>query len=385
MAPYVGSLNFCSGEFCYSIGAVNILFGILTVPENLLVLIALWRIARRKTWTTPNILIASIALTDFGTGLICQPLHGYFIIRQRNVYNATELSTADTWLFFTLNYFSYSLCGASLLIVALMSLDRFMAIAKSLQYRDRSSRKRTVVSIIAIFIISFGVPTIRFASESMVTLFMGLIVLLVVVALVITVAAYAALLYMYRKHSVSAQLVRENSKFSPSQDVYFARQQRRLTNSFAILAGILLFMYLPQLVFKPASLMTNMTSNSPNTLVLLEDIFNTVLYCNSFVNPIVYCFRHNDIRRHIQAILCCQDNAIQRRPTRTTTLRSTMEPKRGVSVSLSGVSSRDIVMTNQSPTQDDAVFRFNKHEDTGTNIARDCSRTVVVNENTSKE
>ena len=318
MGPHVGSIVFCSGPYCYIIAAINILFAVLTVPENLLILVALRRIAKKRQWSISNIFIASIALTDFFTGLICQPLHGYFVLRQENVEDPNKLSTKDTWLFLFLNYSSYFLCGASLLIVSFMSVDRYLAIAHSIKYRKISSRKRTVIIIAIIFVVTFVIPMFRFASKSTNIVFIGLLVLSVFVSLITTAVSYSLLLHAYRKHNKATKLVRENTKLT-NQSSHFRRQQRQLTKSFALISGVLICMYLPQLILKPISIMlVSKDSHPPAIFIVLEDVFNTILYCNSFVNPVLYCLRNKDIRKQIQQLVCCEKDTLGRHATIST-------------------------------------------------------------------
>ena len=80
-------------------------------------------------------------------------------------------------------------------------------------------------------------------------------------------------------------------------------RERRLTTSFAIIAVTLISMYLPQLILKP--LILNKSGGLHRIPVSLEDIANTLLYCNSFINPLIYAFRHQGLKKEIKSMFGC--------------------------------------------------------------------------------
>ena len=71
-------------------------------------------------------------------------------------------------------------------------------------------------------------------------------------------------------------------------------------------------MYLPQLIIKPLILDTS--SGLHKYPVSLEDLANTLLYCNSFANPLIYAFRHKGIRSELNAMF---KNLMKRNPSAT--------------------------------------------------------------------
>ena len=291
-----GDLTPCSGKFCFFLSVVNVAFSVTIVLENFIVLAALYRISKKKSWKVPNILMASLATTDFLSGLISQSLYGYFLWIQADGFSDKEVKGANIWLLLILNYSSYTLCGASLLIVALMSVDRLVAIVSPLKYRERSYKTISCTSLAMAANFCLIVPLLRFTSASTVPVFTATIMIVIIAALIVTVISYVIIFYKYK-----------NSRFAEKPNGNVSKQaicrQRRLTKSFIIIGVTLIAMYLPQLILKPFILSQNSTIK--NLDVSLEDIANTILYCNHFVNPLIFAFRHGEVRRAIEVMFDC--------------------------------------------------------------------------------
>eukprot|EP00112_Aurelia_sp_Birch-Aquarium-sp1_P026169 Seg910.6 transcript_id=Seg910.6/GoldUCD/mRNA.D3Y31 product="Trace amine-associated receptor 1" protein_id=Seg910.6/GoldUCD/D3Y31 len=306
-----GSLTHCTGKFCYVLATINILFAALTIPENVIVLIALGRLAKGRMWKVPNVLMAALATTDFLSGCISQSLYGYFLLKQGGTFKNEHVQGVDSWLLLVLNYSSYTLCGASLLIVAIMSIDRLLAIARPMTYKANMYRNRILVALAFASIFCAFIPILRFTSNKTVSVFVLIISGVIVISLLATFISYIAVICMFYRLGRRSSLAISRSRFSLAQhDIDPKRgsiaipessstcRERRLTKSFAMIAVTLVAMYLPQLIIKPFTL--NESGGLRQLPVSIEDIANTLLYCNSFANPLIYAFRHKGIRKEIK-------------------------------------------------------------------------------------
>ena len=320
-----GDLTHCSGRFCYALAAINIIFAALTIPENVTVLIALSRLSKAKTSKVPNILMASLATTDLLSGCISQSLYGYFLFKQGGRFNKNDVKGADFGLLLLLNYSSYTLCGASLLIVAIMSVDRLLAILRPIAYKANKYRIRIISAVVFAWLFCLFIPILRFASSDTVSPFVYIISGAMVLALAATFFSYAVVIYLFfnigrqarlsisggRSSIVQQELQLTQATVSIAETTSSCRE-KRLTKSFAIIAITLVMMYLPQLIIKPLILDTS--SGLHKYPVSLEDLANTLLYCNSFANPLIYAFRHKGIRSELNAML---KNLVKRNPSET--------------------------------------------------------------------
>ena len=301
MKPVVGELVFCSGKYCRIIFICNVIFGVLIVLFNSTALVALLRITKHKGWKLANVILFAMVLVDLCTGLICQPLHAYFVLRQKNVYNEADLGYLEAWLFFALNYSSYVFCCASLLIAALLALERLSAVKNAVMHRTHASLSRTVSHLLVTLFISLVVPIFRFITKHTRIVFMVLLVLIVLIALCTVVTAYIMLFRSFRFQRIATEKMSSTAR----DKIRGLKQERRLAKTFALLTAILVFMYLPQMLLKPISIMIHIKKGSSlySTIVILEDAFNTVLYSNSAVNPLVYFSRHDAARQELWSFL----------------------------------------------------------------------------------
>ena len=299
-------------------------FAALTIPENVIVLIALSRLSKAKTWKVPNILMASLATTDLLSGCVSQSLYGYFLFKQGDRFDKNDVKGADFGLLLLLNYSSYTLCGASLLLVAIMSIDRLLAILHPIAYKANRYRTRIITAVVIAWLFCLAIPVLRFVSSETVSPFVYIITGVMVLALAATFVSYTIVIYLFfnlgrqKSLSVSASGGRTSFVQRDSQTAQMtvsipdpsSCREKRLTKSFAMIAATLVIMYLPQLIIKP--LILNTSSNLHKYPVSLEDLANTLLYCNSFANPLIYAFRHKGIRKELKSIF---SNAVKRSPS----------------------------------------------------------------------
>ena len=101
------------------IAAVNILFSITSSLGNILILIALRKVAVTSLHPPTKLLFQCLAITDLGVGLTSQPLFAtVLLIDSRNV----------NWSVILNNYLSIIFCGLSMNISTALSVDRLLAL-----------------------------------------------------------------------------------------------------------------------------------------------------------------------------------------------------------------------------------------------------------------
>lgn len=356
-----GNLTPCSGTICYVLAVVNIIFAALTIPENAAVLVALSRLSTKRNWKISNILMASLATTDLLSGCISQSLYGYFLIKQGEHFSIDDLKGADYWLLLVLNYSSYTLCGESLLLVAIMSIDRLLAILRPIAYKANKYRTQIISALFASFLFCFFIPILRFVSQKTVSSFIFIISAVMVLSIVTTITSYIIVMYKFFNLGRHSRLKASRSGAGTGQDSDMAAsmseqtsscRERRLTKSFAIITFTLVMMYLPQLIIKPFIL--NPSSAFHKIPVSIADLANTLLYCNSFANPLIYALRHTGIRKELKLMFGgilkkgsapkTPESYLSTKRTSTDTCSSSETPSQQIDTNLP--SGRGIVNTN---------------------------------------
>ncbi|KAF5402829.1 7 transmembrane receptor [Paragonimus heterotremus] len=116
----------------------------VTIGGNLLVILAVGLV--KKLRTPSNFLIVSLALSDLLVGLLVIPLTGY--IDMVDPKHLTE-ALCDTYI-----SFDVLMCTASILNLCAISIDRYLAITRPLQYAAKRTPQRMVLMIGSVWIAS---------------------------------------------------------------------------------------------------------------------------------------------------------------------------------------------------------------------------------------
>ena len=257
--------------------------------------------AIRKTSSLPKplkTLVLSLAVSDLGVGLLCQPLNiaDYVMLMLSNAGNS------DTFLaifYMVVNLLSY----ASFFDVTALTVDRFLAIHFYLRYQELVTHKRVVAVVISIWVLSaflsFLSLTVKFGWLSV-----NLVTLYAVFARVeISCLTTSALLY-YRIHLA----VRHHANQIHALQVQQEAQNNEVTNSARLRKSaigtfhvylVFLICYLPQnCIYFAVIISGSSTIVSVFTMYAL-----TLVFLNSALNPLIYCWKMRHIRHAVMDIL----------------------------------------------------------------------------------
>uniref|UniRef100_A0A3P9HK82 G-protein coupled receptors family 1 profile domain-containing protein n=1 Tax=Oryzias latipes TaxID=8090 RepID=A0A3P9HK82_ORYLA len=116
---------------------------LLTTALNLIIIIAVSHF--RQLHTPTNILLLSLAVSDFLVGLLAMPAE---------IMRRTSCWFLGDFLCFLYNYVSYIITSASVGVMVLISADRFVAICDPLHYPSRVTERRAKVCVCLCWLIS---------------------------------------------------------------------------------------------------------------------------------------------------------------------------------------------------------------------------------------
>ena len=267
---------------------VNIFLSFTAIMLNIATIHAI-----RKTSSLPNTLktlLLSLAVSDVGVGLLGQPFYASLLVKwlQQNDPGCMIYMS----FIFIVNVFSF----ASFLGVVAISVDRFLAIHLHLRYQELVTHKRVVAVVISIWLLSvfhripmFWIPPDVY---SRIYLISG------VIGLFLTTVAYiriyvAVQLHRNQIHSLQIQEGAENGEMAN-----FARIIKSAVGTFYVYV-VFLICYLP---FFISLVVYNINGPSIEFKRSLLSSF-TVMYFNSSLNPVLYCWKMRHIRHAIMDIL----------------------------------------------------------------------------------
>ena len=256
---------------------------------------------RKASSMTPasRILLLSVATSDLGVGLLVQPVNTAIMVKMlsfRNVHGG--VANRDLYLMCTLiktwQFLSIFFAGASLLTVGAISIDRFLALYLHLRYRQIVTASRVVAVVSVIWITAFLTALLQ-----TLTVFND-IINLTGELLVLTMAsfAYITIYKIARRHhnQIYGQAQLENQNDQVTQ---LSRAKKLAINSLYIYV-IIIVCYVPSLCI---SLIFTMSQTPGSLLTLCYYLGASLVFFNSSLNPLVYCWKLREVREAAVGIL----------------------------------------------------------------------------------
>ena len=286
----VGGLQSASVTFA----AVDILLSITTFLGNSLILVAL---NKESSLHPPSKLFyRCLATTDLLVGLVAQPLRvTYWMSVVHEHWSLCHY--AGKAVFIT----GAVLCGVSLLTMAVISVDRLLALLLGLRYKEIVTLKRIYI-IIASFWVLCLVASLCTIFDQRITALYALI--LVPLSLLISLASCTKILRSLRPHQAQVQ---NHIQQQPSQpNVLNVARYRKAVHSALWVELALVVCYTP--CFIVGVVVTNGTAYSSHLFVTLQ-MTTILVYFNSTLNPFLYCWKISEVRKGmkqtIRQALCC--------------------------------------------------------------------------------
>ena len=273
---------------CIANCAFNIFLSYTAFMLNIVTIYAIY-----KTSTMPKTLktlLLSLACSDVAVGLFSQPLYTFFLFNWLRLHNpgcnTQQVRTISITLF----------SGASFLGVVAVSVDRFLAVYFHLRYQEVVTHRRVVIVVIGIWvkstfvslIILWGLLSTRDLINTIIEAFSLIITFVVYIRIYITVRRH--------KNHIHSMQIRDEAQSEELKNLIVL-----IKSTVGIFYVYLVFLicYLPHLICM-AVIRTYGSSIVLKKLLLYS---LTLMYLNSSLNPIIYCWKMRHIRHAIMDIL----------------------------------------------------------------------------------
>ena len=249
--------------------------------------------AIHKTATMPKTLktlLLSLACSDVAVGLFSQPLYTFSLInglRLRNTGCITkQLATILSYLFST----------ASFLGVVAVSVDRFLAVHLHLRYQELVSHMRVVVMVVSIWVYSGFLSLMKFwgpfNASNLIRTITGAF------GFIITLVVYIKIYQTVRRHKnhIQSMQIRDEAQSAEIKNLTVL-----IKSTVGIFYVYIMFLicYLPFTICMAVIQIYGL--NIALKKLLLYSL--TLMYLNSSLNPIIYCWKMRHIRHAIIDIL----------------------------------------------------------------------------------
>ena len=272
---------------CLSV--LNSFMSVAAFLGNTLILVALHK--QPSLHALCKLLFRTLATADLCVGFIVEPQTVIFwisaIYERWNICHYTHTAGFVT---------AYVLCSVSLLTLTTVSVDRLLALSLGLRYRQIVTLKRTYVTVTVFWILPIVFTLMSFVNEQ-IKLRYGTIV--ISVCLVTSVFSYVRIFVALRSNRTRVQ------QAQPSQTAALSMARYRKTVFSALWVQLALGVsYLPYGIV----LVLNTQQKLTASFFLAWESTVTLLYLNSSLNPILYCWKIREVRQAVKETvrqLCC--------------------------------------------------------------------------------
>ena len=245
--------------------------------------------AIRKTPSLPKplkTLLLSLAVSDVAVGLVAQP---FFIVSLKISQETVP----------KMQFIQNVLANASFLGIVALSLERFLAVHLHLRYQELVTHKRVLGLTISAWVFSALLSFFFFCFDE--ELKKAIIIKIIIWSLCfifITVISFR-LYFTVRHHADQIQAL-QVQQAAQNGDLANALRLRKSAVSTFYVYFAFLACYLPFY----CTLLAKEIFNWPSpTLKVFYKYSSTLMFINSSLNPVIYCWRMRDIRQSIKDIL----------------------------------------------------------------------------------
>ena len=278
------SLGFVHNSFI-ALSVLNIFLAITATLGNTLIFLALRR--NSGLHAPSRLLIRCLSSTDLCVGLISQPLaalHAISILTEHlAIFRFTVVSSYST---------SAILSGVSLFILTFISIDRLLALSLGVRYKQTVTigRVRAFVFFSCMLNITNGLLSFVLANRLVFTI---VCVASISLCVVISTICYIKIYYILRLQQMRVHAI--FSQAQPNESSPMHRERFKKTVSSA------LWVHFTMLVcYLPFGVVSGLKAITGETFPVADGFTATLIFFNSSVNPVVYCWRIGQVRQAVK-------------------------------------------------------------------------------------
>lgn len=262
------------------LASVNVVFSLCGIIGNVLVLIVIAR--NRQLHTVTNVFISSLALADLLVCIVAQPMNAVFLygLPPNPVYGMTRKT------------FSFVSMLASISNLAVLTVDRYIAIVTPMQYQLKANFKRASILLCLIWVISLGlgIPSGIIQSVQRITKYYTLALVVIIVPIYIRI--YLIARRQERVIARQAEHIEKDSKKKRDRENIAAK-------TIGSVLAVFIFCWLPLIVIP----MIFRYSAANRVVMRALKWAQTVALCSSAVNPVIYSLKTQMFKQEVKKLL----------------------------------------------------------------------------------
>ena len=281
--------------------ALNIFLSIFATLGNVLILVALRNVSSIHPPT--KLLFRCLAITDLCVGLLGQPLYVY----DRYITNYLDIGNRIVELVYVYVFIICVLVAVSILTSAAISVDRLLALLLGLRYRHVVTLCRVRVVIACVWFIAVSNASLYSVASIVFHTSWWTFRALVIFSIIVSTFSYTKIFFTLRHQQAQVRDHVQPEQSSRVRSVLNIARYKKTVYSVAWIQFAMLACYGPNIVM--AFLWRFRIIDYSTESMIADDVFLCLIFLNSSLNPVLYCWRIKDIRQEVKNLirkcLCC--------------------------------------------------------------------------------
>ena len=275
---------------------INMLPTLIAIIGNTICIFAL--VKTPSLQTPSNIWVGALCISDLIVGILAQPIYYGSLVSMITGKAARILWLASTNC-------AILLATISFLMAYFVTLDRYLAICHPYWYARVVTKGLCIFGAVLGFLLSVPSIIVNNLAPSATQLYCTVLTVLIVSQITVFYCRIYANILRQRQHISSLAVVNQDGSKSRRRNF-----ETRRAYTIAIIIATMLISYVPMNVIMV--LFGNTTQNDICTLseqaIVAIAWGQFFVLLNSAMNPIIYCFRMQDIRKAIKVLCKCKES-----------------------------------------------------------------------------
>ena len=272
---------------------LNSFLSCTAITLNTLTILALRRLTSHLSKTL-RMLLLNLAVTDLGVGLLAQPSYVVYLVMI--IQGKTQTFTSEITLqivYITGKFLSY----VSFFGVVALAADKFLSIYLHLRYQELVTYKRVLSVVISIWILS-AILALIFSQRRQFDFYIS--VPIESVCYLATALCYLKIYLLVRHHKTEILTQRIQVTQEQIENEANAGKLKKSATSIFYLYLVFVACYVPRMC-----IMSIISSAGESTALLIHlRLYTfTLVFLNSSLNPLIYCWKIRHIGKAIMIIL----------------------------------------------------------------------------------
>ena len=274
--------------FFVFIFSLNVFLAFTATLGNTLILIALHKVSSIHPPT--KFLLRCLAMTDFCVGVIVQPLFTAFLMG----------IASGNWriIHLTLSVFDFTFCGFSFATATAISVDSLLALLLGLRYRHTVTLRRVRCLVVCFLLVSTVNGFIHSLFSRDFPKSVGFVI--IIISLFLSVFTHAKIFLKLQQHQaqVRQHVGHEQTRQANSGGIPLnVERYKKIVCTIAWIQLALVFCYFPLFIYLILATTTNWLGS------IFRVSASTVVYFNSTLNPILFCWKIREVRQEVKTTL----------------------------------------------------------------------------------